>query len=729
MRRLIPLMILSVCAGAVPAVAQAPRAAPVPRRAPAAPHEKRVAHASRVPNGRILLDARLNEAEWQAAEVQTGFFQQEPDEGQVSVEPSEVRLVYDDHFLYVGGLLRDSQPDKLITNELKRDFQPRDGELFGVVLDTFLDHLSGYGFFVNAMGAKRDTQVAEDGRANNQSWDGVWDVKTATVPEGWIVELRIPFKTLRFPDQHEQHWGLNLVRIVRRTNELSLWSFVPRPFALSKISFGGALEGIAGVRPGRNIRIKPFVTAEANHRASATGTRADGGMDVKAGLGPSLLLDATYRTDFAQVEADEQQINLTRFSLFFPEKREFFLDNANAFQIGPPTAGTDLVPFFSRSIGLSATGNPVPLIGGGRLSGKTGRTQLGLLNIQTADHQAPGQAPIASSNYSAFRMAREFLSNSVGSAFYLGHERNGGGNRVFGTDVRMKFRRRLDLDGMAMRSETTGVGGGTALRGGVTYDSNRTTVGATYTSLDPAFRNELGFIRRPGTDITTARALQRFRPKKTYRLVREYEPGVSLTRYARDPIGVETQLVSPTIGLLFADASASNLTWNITEEALAAPFTIRPGFVIPVGRYRFGTGTADATMARSHRVAVNGAYRFGEFWNGHRQGFTLGARMRTNEKLATTVNYSRDVVRLPAGQFETNLLSLRVDGSFSTRMFLNAFIQYNSVTREVLSNIRFNLIHHQLSDLFIVYNDAHGTASNPTRSRALIVKFTQLFAF
>lgn len=729
MRSTVLAVLLSALVMAAPTSAQSRRPGGTVRRTPPPPREQRVAHAVRVPNGTITLDGRLEEKVWQQAEVLTGFMQQEPNEGKVAEEASEVRLVYDDQNLYVGGLMRDSQPDRLITNELKRDFQPRDGELFGVVLDTFLDHLSGYGFFVNAMGAKRDSQVAEDGRANNQSWDGVWDVKTAITPEGWVVELRIPFKTLRFPDQDVQRWGLNLVRIVRRTNELSLWSFVPRPFPLSKISFGGVVEGIAGVRPGRNLRIKPFVTAEANHRASATTTHADGGVDLKAGLGPNLLLDATYRTDFAQVEADEQQINLTRFSLFFPEKREFFLDNANAFQIGPPTAGTDLVPFFSRAIGLSAVGTPVPLIGGGRLSGKTGRTQLGLLNIQTAEHDEPGRAALPSSNYAAFRVAREFLSNSVGSAFYLGHERNGGGNRVYGTDVRMKFRRRLDLDGMAMRSETTGVGGGNALRGGLTYDSNVTTLGATYTSLDPTFRNELGFIRRPGATIATARGSQRFRPRQTYRFIREYEPGLSLTRYTRDPVGVETQTISPSIGLAFADASVANLTWTINEEGLAAPFVIRSGYVIPAGRYRFGNGVADVTMARSHRIAANAAYRFGEFWNGHRQGFTVGARMRANEKLATTVNYSRDVVELPVGRFDTNLLSLRIDGSFSTRMFLNAFIQYNSVTREVLSNIRFDVIHHPLSDLYVVYNDTHGTAGNLTRSRALIVKFTQLFSF
>jgi hypothetical protein len=267
-----------------------------------------------------------------------------------------------------------NQPDRLITNELKRDF----GDGFGVILDTFQDRRNAVGFLTNPGGAQRDSLGYENGRRNDANWHGAWSVKTHIRPDGWSLEFAIPFKTLRFPDGAMQTWGLNMVRWARRANETSTWAPVPRQFSHYNVAYAGTIAGIADARPGRNLQLKPFATADVSRGRRVWSGEADGGVDVKWGVTSSLLLDASWRTDFSQVEADEQQINLTRFSQFFPEKREFFLENPSAFQIGllendNENPRRDLVPFFSRRIGLSGDGQPIPVIGGLRLTGRTAR--------------------------------------------------------------------------------------------------------------------------------------------------------------------------------------------------------------------------------------------------------------------------------------------------------------------------------------------------------------------
>ena len=264
-------------------VAQTPRGAQQARDAASRPQKH--ARAVHIPKGRIVADGRLSEPEWQQAEILTDFVQQEPVEGAPSNYRSEIRLLYDDETLYLGAMLYDDEPDKLVMNELKRDFAPRESDMFGITLDTFHDKLNGYGFFTMPAGARRDSQVADDGRANNQSFDAVWEVKTSIVPNGWIVEYAIPFRSLRFPDHDEQVWGLNVVRLVRRANEITTWNFVPRSFPLSKPSYAGVLEGIHGVRPGRDIRVKPFALGEASRLVGVDDVQGDGGVDVKVGIG------------------------------------------------------------------------------------------------------------------------------------------------------------------------------------------------------------------------------------------------------------------------------------------------------------------------------------------------------------------------------------------------------------------------------------------------------------
>ena len=345
------------------------------------------------------VDGRLDEEVWVTAAVIEDFVQQEPAEGEPATERTVVRVLYDEQALYVGVEAFDSVPDKVIATEMRRD-SPRllDEDNFQIILDTFHDRRSGYMFVTSPLGAKLEQQVAEEGeggfRGNNSSninvnWDGVWDVVARRTDEGWVAEIRIPMVTLRFPKADQQVWGVNFMRNIRRKNEQVFWAPISKEYSLTRVSQAGTMTGITSVSRGTDLRITPYLLTGANQ--DRVSTRLDGsgfgdlGLDVKYGVTSGLNMDLTVNTDFAQVEVDEQQVNLTRFPLFFPEKRDFFLENAGMFQVGAGSGGfgrlADL--FFTRRIGLSDAGQPIPIYGGARLSGKAGRHNIAVLNITT----------------------------------------------------------------------------------------------------------------------------------------------------------------------------------------------------------------------------------------------------------------------------------------------------------------------------------------------------------
>src|SRR5207253_3269042 len=276
----------------------------------------------------ITLDGALDEEVWRTAEPAADFIQAEPHEGDPASEPTEVRIVFDRDALYLGVRCHDSNAGGVIVNDIRKDFAPGEQDSFEVILDTFADRRNGFVFAINPAGAKSDTQIANEGRDVNTSWDAVWTVATSATADGWSAEMRIPFKTLRFERGEGRIWGVNFSRRIRRKNEIDFWSPVPRVYNLYRASLGGTLTGLPDASQGRNLRIKPFVAANATRAVGAAsyGNGQDVGVDVKYGVTPSLTLDATLTPDFAQAEADEQQVNLTQFSLYYPEKREFFLE-------------------------------------------------------------------------------------------------------------------------------------------------------------------------------------------------------------------------------------------------------------------------------------------------------------------------------------------------------------------------------------------------------------------
>ena len=680
----------------------------------------------------IRLDGVLDEPAWELAEPTTDFYQQQPAEFELATRRTEVRFLYDNETLYVGAVLYEPEPERLITNELKRDFGGSSGDGFGLLLDTFQDRRSAYGFITNPGGAQRDSLGYENGRRNDANWHGVWFVRTAIRPDGWSVEYAIPFKTLRFPEADSQEWGMNMVRWARRANETSTWAPVPRQFTHYNVAYAGTLSGIANAQPGRNLQVKPFLTGEvgrASPAVSAWNADGDGGVDLKWGITSSLLLDATWRTDFSQVEADEQQINLTRFSLFFPEKREFFLESPSAFQIGlvennNETARRELLPFFSRRIGLSSRGQPIPVIGGLRLTGRAGPHTVGLMTMRTDDFEdKPGDTFVAA------RVARELSPTASASAFYFGRESTGSDpfNRVVGSELRLRPRRTVEIEAFAMHSSAADAAGGWAGRGSMRVDGNAHRMKLGYVHVEDTFRHDLGFVRRRGIGTLFSHYTRVFRPSNVDSRVREYTLSAQYDATADDRLTRSlTRIGGVSFGTLFADAAELRAWMNSTHERLDAPFGIGPVLTVAPGAYQFEdigiSVESNRSATFSGAVEVSG----GEFWTGRQRAVGGNVRYRFSAHLAASASISRSVVDLPAGSFTGDLVGLRLDWSFTPRMFLNAFVQYNGEADTWLSNVRYNLIHRPLSDVYVVWNE---TRSPGVTRRALLLKYTHLIAF
>ncbi|MBI4445339.1 MAG: carbohydrate binding family 9 domain-containing protein [Acidobacteria bacterium] len=682
----------------------------------------------------IKVDGLLDEPAWQRAAPADHFYQKEPQEGSPAKYQTEVRFLYDVTTLYVGAILYDDDPQRAITNELKRDFSGLNSDSIALIIDTFLDRRNAYGFLTNQGGAQRDTLAYDQGRRNDPSWHGVWSVGTAVHPESWTVEYAIPFKTLRFPNRLQQAWGLNILRVMRRFNELSTWSPVPRQFSHYHVGYAGLLLGIEGVQPGRNLQVKPFFTAQSTNSDAGWKADSDGGVDLKWAVTPSLVLDGTYRTDFSQIEADEQQINLTRFSLFFPEKREFFLESPTSFQVGLAEGDSDaqrrdLVPFFSRRIGLSDRGEPIPVVVGVRLTGRLGSTGIGLLNMQTeSTARAPGD------NFTAVRITRGLGGGMTLGASYFGREAVGRAlgsvarhNRVASLDVRFSPRRTIEMEGLVFGAFTDGAKADLAARAGLRLQTavHRARVG--YLHIGENFRHDLGFVRRQGIGTIFMDYSRTFRPKATYRWIRGYSIGPSFDLTSNDRYDQWlTHNSGLTYSMDFADGGDLQISATSTFERLLAPFPIRTGIVIPTEEYTTAEGLVKYTSDMSKSISGSMEFRKGGFWSGTRMSPRGNIRVRLNAHLAASASYSRDRVELREGSFIDSLASFRLDWSLTTKMFLNAFIQYNGTTRTWFSNVRFNLIHRPLSDIYIVWNE---TRSPFTKQHGLIVKYTHMIAF
>ena len=679
----------------------------------------------------LVIDGELDEPEWELAEPFSDFIQRDPRTGASPSEVTEVRLLYNDEYLYVGVYCFDSEGEKgIVVTEMRRDFSPRESDTFTIALDTFDDDRNGVVFDVNARGARADMQVGDDGAKRNREWDGIWYAQTKITERGWQAEIAIPFKTLRFGNEEQQVWGINFQRKIRRKGETNMWSLVERPYLFNRMSRAGRLEGLAGIRPGRNLYVKPYISAPLTRRRDDdVDFLPEVGLDVKYGLGSQLALDLTVNTDFAQVEADDEQINLTRFSLFFPEKREFFLENATVFQFGPGTTGgfgrdfRDLIPFFSRRIGISR-GNLVPILGGARLTGKVGQYTLGLLSLQVDKFE---ETP--STNFSVFRVRRNLLRRSeIGGLFINKQDTDGRFNRTFGADANFTFFDYLNISSFLVKTTTPEIPD-KDMAGFFRIDWTDTflTLQASHLSIQDNINPEVGFVPRKGIRKSAGEFAVRPRPRERIPSIREFEPLINLEYITDQDNVLETRTIEGRFTTTFRNGAEIWFSAESIFERLTEPFPIRSDQIIPVGDYSFHEYTLSLSSDQSRLFSGGFQVGTGSFFDGDKNSYEITASFR-RPQLQAEISWEHDDVSLPTGDFETDLVAARLNYSFNPNMFLNALIQYNRDERETSSNIRFNFIHKPLSDFFLVYNEKR-SPTGEMLEWALIAKLTYAFSF
>ena len=684
----------------------------------------------RVENG-PQIDGRLDEEVWLQAAVIDEFVQQEPAEGEPATERTVVRLLYDAEALYLGVEAYDSEPDGVIATEMRRDsLRLLDEDNFQVILDTFHDRRSGYMFVTSPLGAKLEQQVAEEGEGGwrgrnsnnvNINWDGVWDVVSRRTADGWVAEIAIPMVTLRFPRTAEQVWGVNFMRNIRRKNEQVFWAPISKEYTLTRVSLAGTMHSIGAVNRGLDLRMTPYMLA-GGRQDRATGTVAGGGLDgsgfndygldVKYGVASGLNLDLTLNTDFAQVEVDEQQVNLTRFPLFFPEKRDFFLENAGMFNVGAPGSGFGRVAdlFFTRRIGLSAGGQPTPIIGGARLTGKVDRHNVAAMNITT------GSFGNAGDNFFVGRYSRDILARSKVGGIVIDKQAVGsvfapdvGGvshyNRTFAADTTLAVHRNLTMTGFVAKTQTAGLtAGDMASYARATWLSPAFHVYTEFADLQENFNPEVGFVPRVG--IRTSKFHGEWNPRPGRFNIRMFDPMWNITYTTDQHNRLLTRRIHNMIGTYFEDGSSVMFYFNDHFEQLDIPFPIRnTGVTVPAGTYRFGEWVFSYQSDPSRRLYTRTRYSPQTFFDGTRTDIQATVGLRATSRISAETIFNRSDVDLPWGEFVADLASLRLDLTLSPTVTLRSLSQYNSLTGELSNSIRFNWIYSPGSDIYIAYDE------------------------
>ena len=697
----------------------------------------------------LEVDGSLDERIYATVPAMSGFVQQEPLAGQPATEQTDVWVFYDATSVYIAARLWDSHPERIVANEMRRDNRniEHQNSSFSVILDTFYDHRNGFLFRTNPLGALWDGQVTDE-RNVNSDWNTIWYVKSRRFAEGWTFEMSLPFKSLRYRAGSSQLWGINFERRVKWKNERSHLVPIPAAFdrhGLLKLSYAATLAGIETPERSMNLEVKPYASGSMTTNRVAdvpfeNAGDADFGFDAKYGVTKGLTFDFTYNTDFAQVEADESQVNLTRFSLFFPEKREFFLEGQGIFNFG----GRDTrafsfdgpadapIMFFSRRIGLDG-GSAVPILAGGRLTGRAGAYTLGFLNIVTNDVASES---IPQTNYSVIRVKRDILARSnigvIGT--YRDHNLDGtGGNGMFGMDGNFTFYDNLNVNAYYAKTDTPGLDqGDTSYRAAAKYDADLYGFDAEYLLVDADFNPETGFRRR--TDFRKTRAAARYsvRPRGI-QAIRKLDIESRFNRYNTvTGSALETQIFELESRIRFESGDFTNVTYNHNLEALFEEFEITQGVVIPPGTYSFDRMRGGTWFSGHRRFSGWVGAEFGGFFGGTRTELTYRGRVEVTAQFSLEPDFALNWIDLPQGSFQTNVIRIRATYTISPRSFVGALVQYNSEANSFSTNIRLRWEYRPGSDLFLVYSDGRNTlagASPALENRSLVIKVTRLFRF
>jgi len=699
----------------------------------------------------IVVDGRLDDPVYSRVKPVNGFIQQEPLEGEPATEDSDAWIFFDDRNLYVSVRCWDSHPERMVANEMRRDHPDiRQNENFSVVFDTEYDRRNGFYFATNPLAAVRDQAVGDEGRSNNLDWNTVWDVKASMDDRGWVFEMVVPFKSLRFKTTGPQVWSFNLRRNVKWKNETSTLAPIPAAQggnALFLFSEAATLVGVEVPGSNRNLELKPYALSSLTTDQKAVepysnDPNADVGFDVKYGLTSGLITDFTYNTDFGQVEEDQQQINLTRFNLLFPEKREFFLESQSIFAFGGRStqgSGGGLTPimFFSRRIGLTEEGED-PIRVGGRVTGRAGKFRIGALNIHTRGVEENPLIP--ATNFSVFRVRRDFLRRSdigvIATYRNTSLTEGAGSNGAFGFDGNFAFYQNLRLNAYYAMSRTSLDEGGTtgddnsSYTGKLDYGGDRYGVVLEHLYVGEHFNPELGFLRREAFRRNFAQGRFSPRPRSIEAIRRFVWQGDF--EHITDPGGrLETRTAGALFRIEFENADQARVEYNDNFEFLSEEFEIYPDVILPVGEYRFRDVVFGYTFGQQQPLPSSINYRTGSFYSGDRDALDFDARVEISPKFSVEPRLSLNWVDLPEGSFDTRLASARVTYTFTPRMYVSSFLQYNSRSDSLSSSVRLRWEYEPGSDLFVVYSEGRDDLSIEPflANRTFAVKFTKLFRF
>jgi hypothetical protein len=679
---------------------------------------------------------------WNGPVPATGFWQTRPNNGFPATQRTEVFVGFTDTSLYIGVIAFDEEPTEIVMTDSRRDSSLDDTDAFLVVIDGLLDRQNGYVFGTSPSGIEYDGQVTAEGAGTgvgfeggglNLNWDGNWSVATKTGDFGWSAEFEIPFRSLRFGASEVQDWGINFQRNIRRNSEIAYWAPVDRNRNLYRVSEAGTLRGVMPP-PQRNLQFTPYVlgSAESGGELDGTVTDTEAGFDIKYLVTPSLTLDLTYNTDFAQVEADDQQINLDRFNLFYPEKRPFFLENAGQFAVGDDG---EVEVFFSRRIGIGEDGDVIPVEGGARLSGKVGSsTNVGLLLMST-----DGVEGIAPQNlYSVVRVNQELANRSSIGAMFVGRDGDGSyltpasddENRSYAIDGRWGIGDNVIIDGWLAKTDTPGLDGKDHAFGiGADYSSTEWSSSLSYTEVREDFNPEVGFLRRSEYRKGRLFLMRRIRPEDLWGLL-EIRPHASYDGYWKFDGFQESGKLHLDIHWEFNTGSEFHTAVNFTRAGVIDPFEIIDGVIIPADTYDHEELQLVYFTDQSQPVSFSLNMVAGGSFGGDRVllGPSLNIRVGDTFRSEFWFDYNSFDLPVPNGEFTANLAGMRLSYSFTPKMALEALIQYNDVDEILGTNIRFSWLRSANSGLYLVYNeiDERGVGALPN-GREFIVKYSHIF--
>jgi hypothetical protein len=725
------------------------------------PSGRTTVRASRVTSP-MRIDGALDEAIYASLLPITDFIQNDPQEGAPSTEKTELWIMFDRDNVYVTARCWDSHPERIIANEMRRDstniVQSNDG--FGFAFDTFHDGRNAVGFEVSAAGGRLEGQITNE-RQVNLDWNPVWNVTVARFAQGWTMEAAVPFKSLRYRAGREQVWGFNARRVIRWKNESTYMIPIPASMTLRghlQASLMPTLVGLEAPAGSANLEIKPYAITQVTTNRLVTPRVSndfggDAGVDAKFAVTQGLTADLTYNTDFAQVEADEQQVNLTRFSLFFPEKRDFFLENQGTFAFGgivtfSPSGGggggsaggggggtaTNDTPvlFYSRRIGL-ANGREVPILGGGRLSGRSGRYSGGVINVQARDDAA---ALAEATNFTVARVKRDLLrKSSIGAlATHRSVSQSGRGmNDAYGFDSTFAFYDNLAINAYWARTRSDGRDGDDAsYRAQLDYSGDRYGAQLERLIVGANFNPDVGYVRR--LDMHRSYGQLRFSPRpKGNKYIRRYFTNASLLHVENGAGRLETRTFESEFALEFQNNDRLFAGYIDAYEFLPVSFTIAPGITLPVQGYDFSTVRIGYNRGQQRRLTANLLLERGPFYSGHKTSVSASrGRMNVTSQLSFEPRFSVDVVDLLEGSFTNSLFGMRGTYTVTPLMFVSALVQYNSAGRQASTNIRVRWEYRPGSEFFIVLNEQRDTNAPhfpELTDRSFVVKINRLLRF